>query len=193
MERTSKTGRKIRSETVTVRLDPKLRYLAELAARKQRRTLSSYIEWAIEASLNQVHLDEGEGWSNTQPTSVADVASKLWDVEEADRFAELALRYPDLLTHHEAVMWKVVREYGYFWSGQYDEKTGEFGWTVHAGSLVHERLRSEWLIINAIGRGITDKDSLPKYLRKRPRSASAQPNSDADNVIAQEDLDNLPF
>ena len=34
-------GKLSRSETVTVRLDPKLRYLAELAARIHRRTLSS--------------------------------------------------------------------------------------------------------------------------------------------------------
>ena len=40
-------GKLSRSETVTVRLDPKLRYLAELAARLHRRTLSSYVEWAI--------------------------------------------------------------------------------------------------------------------------------------------------
>ena len=44
-------GKLARSETVTVRLAPKLRYLAELAARKQRRTLSSFIEWAIEETL----------------------------------------------------------------------------------------------------------------------------------------------
>ena len=45
-------GKLARSETVTVRLDPKLRYLAELAARLHRCTLSSYIEWAINASLD---------------------------------------------------------------------------------------------------------------------------------------------
>ena len=35
-------GKLARSETVTVRLDPKLRYLAELAARIQRRSVSSF-------------------------------------------------------------------------------------------------------------------------------------------------------
>ena len=40
-------GKLSRSETVTVRLDPRLRYLAELAARLHRRTLSSYVEWEI--------------------------------------------------------------------------------------------------------------------------------------------------
>ena len=47
-----------KSEVVTVRLDPKLKYLAELAARKHRRPLSSYIEWAVEQSLSRVWLDE---------------------------------------------------------------------------------------------------------------------------------------
>ena len=36
-----------RSEIIQVRLDPKLRFTAELAARKHRRTLSSFVEWAV--------------------------------------------------------------------------------------------------------------------------------------------------
>ena len=50
-------GKLSRSETVTVRLDPKLRFAAELAARKHRRTLSSFIEWAVEESVKNVYLD----------------------------------------------------------------------------------------------------------------------------------------
>src|SRR5688572_20503606 len=54
-----KGGAKLnRSETVTVRLDPKLNYLCELAARAQRRTKSSFIEWAIADSLGSVSLPE---------------------------------------------------------------------------------------------------------------------------------------
>jgi hypothetical protein len=44
-----------------VRLDPKLRYLAELAARKQRRTVSSFIEWTIEEALKNIYLHDYEG------------------------------------------------------------------------------------------------------------------------------------
>jgi len=51
-------GKLNRSETVTIRLDPKLRYLTELAARQQRRTLSSFIEWAIDSALKDVVLRE---------------------------------------------------------------------------------------------------------------------------------------
>jgi hypothetical protein len=161
-----KAGRgKIRSETVTVRLDQKLRYLAELGARKQRRTLSSYIEWAIEVSLERVVLDEGSGWGNSPTTSVSDVAAKLWDVEEADRFAKLAFQYPDLLTHHEQIAWKVLRENGWFWRGHYED---EWTWKADSQSLIWDRFRAQWLAINAVARGSAEKSELPQWQRKRP-------------------------
>jgi hypothetical protein len=49
-------GKLSRSETVTVRLDPKLNYLCDLAARGQRRTKSSFIEWAIDNALKYVTI-----------------------------------------------------------------------------------------------------------------------------------------
>jgi hypothetical protein len=100
-------GKLNRSETVTVRLDPKLRYLAELAARKQRRTLSSFIEWAVEDSLNRVTLYKGTGYNNDEDISVAD-EQRLWDADEAERFARLAILYPELLTYEEQKLWKVL-------------------------------------------------------------------------------------
>lgn len=98
-----------RSETVTVRLDPKMRYLAEIAARVQRRTLSSYIEWAVEDALKRTTLcveDDGT------EVSVFDVDAKtpLWDVDEADRFAILASLFPDLLNVDEQRRWKLIWE-----------------------------------------------------------------------------------
>jgi len=112
-------GKLTRSETVTVRLDPKLRYLAELAALKHRRTLSSFIEWAIEDSLQRVKLREGTGYNNDTGTTISDDAESLWDVDDADRFARLALKYPELLTHEEQKRWKLIRENGYLWRGRY--------------------------------------------------------------------------
>ncbi|MBK7898409.1 MAG: hypothetical protein IPJ99_03395 [Betaproteobacteria bacterium] len=102
-------GKLARSETVTVRLDPKLRYLAELAARKQRRTVSSFIEWAVEESLSHVNLREESGDSRDdyqRAISIAGMADGLWDIDEADRLAKLALQFPELLNHEEQVLWK---------------------------------------------------------------------------------------
>ena len=160
-------GKLSRSETVTVRLDPKLRYLAELAALKQRRTLSSFIEWAIEDSLGRVYLREG-GYGTDPGTSVADVAAKLWDVDDADRFARLALDYPDLLTHEEQKRWKLIRENGFLWKGRYDKFSSEFMWTVQESSLNFERLREYWAVFTAVVHGEADRSSLPQWDKTKP-------------------------
>ena len=46
----------IRTKTIGFRLEPKLRFAAELAARKQRRSLSNFIEWAVEEAVKNVTL-----------------------------------------------------------------------------------------------------------------------------------------
>lgn len=48
-----------RSETVTVRLDPRLNYLTEIAGRSQRRTKSSFVEWAVQEAIRKLGIDEG--------------------------------------------------------------------------------------------------------------------------------------
>lgn len=117
-------GKLSRSETVTVRLDPKLRYLAELAARKQRRTVSSFIEWAVEEALCQVNLREESGDSAddySRALSVGAMADGLWNVDEADRFIKLVTQFPELLTHDEQVLWKRINEETYL---SLPQKTG---------------------------------------------------------------------
>lgn len=156
-----------RSITVGVRLDPKLRYLTELAARKQRRSLSSFIEWVVQESLGRILLREGSGYNNDYGTSVADEAACLWDIDEADRFARLALRYPDLLTHEEQAIWKLIRENGYVWRGKYHKVSGEWTWQVEEGSLIFQRLREHWDGFLAVARGEAGKDKLPTWVETK--------------------------
>jgi hypothetical protein len=101
-------GKLARTETVTVRLDPRLRYLAELAARKQRRTLSSFIEWSIEDALKRVSLGGLPG--RRAGASIDDEANALWDIDEADRFIRLGFGYPELLTYDEQRIWKLLND-----------------------------------------------------------------------------------
>ncbi len=158
-------GKLSRSETVTVRLDPKLRYLAELAARLHRRTLSSYVEWAIEASLNNNVLKpdfDGRG------TSIKDDSEYLWDVDDADRFARLALRYPHLLTHDEQVRWKLIRENGYLWKGSYAGRRKEWTWTVEERSLNYSRLREHWGDFCGVAEGSKAPNCLPTWQDTEP-------------------------
>lgn len=168
-------GKLSRSETVTVRLDPKLRYLAELAARLHRRTLSSYVEWAIEASLDNNVLKtnyEGHGFS------IKDDAEYLWDVDDADRFARLALRYPHLLSHEEQVRWKLIRENGYLWKGAFTGRQREWTWTVDEESFVYPRLREHWAAFCRAADTGEDKDKLPTWPKTDPAPPKASSGFD---------------
>lgn len=99
-----------RTQTVTVRFDPKLRYLTELAARKQRRTVSSYIEWAVEQSLAKIYIEEPTSY-NTEGVSMSEKSESLWDVDDSERFIKLALFYPELLTHEEQLIWRAIKDH----------------------------------------------------------------------------------
>jgi hypothetical protein len=178
-------GGKVRSETVTVRLDPKLRYFADLAARKQRRTLSSFIEWAIEDSLTRVHLTEG-GFNDT-PTSIDDVIERLWDVDEPDRFVKLALRFPDLLTHNEQLLWKLIRENGLFWKGYYDKKHKWIFKTDDESTVSFRNLREHWDLINKIVRGEAPVSEMPK-IAEIPGTRASSPMD-----VAPMDDEDIPF
>lgn len=160
-------GKLARSETVTVRLDPKLRYLAELAARKQRRTVSSFIEWAVQESLSLVNLRDESGDSPDdfqRAITVGAMADGLWDIDEADRFAKVALQFPELLDHEEQILWKLVRENGLFWKGRYDAQD-EWVWKTEQGSLIFARLREHWDTFKAVSEGEASRDTLPTWVK----------------------------
>jgi predicted transcriptional regulator len=153
-----------RSKTVTVRLNPKLHYLAELAARRQRRTLSSFIEWAIEESLQFVTIEER--WHLATLTAdkritVADIARDVWEVDEIDRFFKLALRYPHLLTHEEQVLWKLVRENAYLWYG-FEHMAASATVALSDLSAVADLLRPHWEAFKQVAAGEADESILPQ-------------------------------
>lgn len=102
-KRKSKTGAP-RTEVFAMRFDPKLKYLAEIAARKQRRSMANFVEWAIEQALGRVMLVD------TNDLSILDESDKLWDLEPSDRFIKLAKNYPNLLTYEEQLIWKAIQE-----------------------------------------------------------------------------------
>lgn len=101
-----------RSDTLNMRIEPKVKYLAELAARETQRTLSGFIEWAIKRALTVEAMAEDEPTSGT--AFIIKQAAPLynegfWDVDESDRFFKLASFRPDLLTIEEQRMWKLFQ------------------------------------------------------------------------------------
>ncbi|MGA7523482.1 MAG: hypothetical protein WBW84_13575 [Acidobacteriaceae bacterium] len=95
-----------RSNTLNMRIDPKMKYLATLASREQGRTLSGFIEWAIRTVLTDGALmEEPKVTSPMAPKAMR--GETFWDVDEADRFYKLASARPGLLTIPEQRLWKL--------------------------------------------------------------------------------------
>lgn len=154
-------SRLTRSEVVTVRLDPKLRYGAELAARKQRRTASSFIEWAVEDALSRVEAKPYTINGHIQSISVKDVMQATWDVEEPDRVINLAFVEPSLLSHDEESIWKLIVSHPHFWIGKFNEAIRLWEWYVLRDALFMPRVRENWDLIKQIVRGEADVKALP--------------------------------
>ena len=108
-------GKLSRSETVQVRLDPKLKFAADLAARKHRRTISSFIEWAVDKAVNEISVGLKEDESAWQ------VTESVWNVDEAERFVNLVQNYPNILTHDEGLLWKHICESFVFWKVSWEQ------------------------------------------------------------------------
>lgn len=97
-----------RSETISIRLSQRLRYLARVAAQSQHRPISSFIEWSVEQALALEKI-------GSDGRTIKDYANFLWDVNEPDRFIKLAINFEELLNDEEQVIWKLIKENLFFW------------------------------------------------------------------------------
>lgn len=95
-------AKKANGETISVRLDPRLKYMCDMAARAQRRTLSSFVEWALQQALNKFEEDNFS-------------VDELWAVDEAERMIKLGTLAPQLLTFEEQKIWKIITDRIIFW------------------------------------------------------------------------------
>lgn len=108
-----------RTELVTIRFDPRTKYLMELAARVQRRSIANFVEWAIDDALRGINVDLARGQGTR---SLKDAGEFLWDIDEADRFAILGYYLPQLLTHEEQILWRLLEETDSLWGSGKGER-----------------------------------------------------------------------
>jgi hypothetical protein len=91
--------------------------------------------------------------------TVGSEADYLWDVDEADRFVKLAIRYPNLLTHEEQVLWKLIRESGFLWRNR---SKGVEDKQPSLSDLKLDQLRQHWQTLKAVAAGERKAADLPK-------------------------------
>ena len=103
-------GRLNRTEVIGVRLDPKLKFAAELGARKQRRPLSNYIVWAVEEATKNTKMI-----APNCSLSAHDVMESTWSSDDCCRLTNLGINYPQFLTFEEEKTWCFILEYSKAW------------------------------------------------------------------------------
>jgi hypothetical protein len=97
-----------------MKIDPKLKYLAETAARDEERTLSGFIDRAIRLAL-ETKRKRDDAEPNPGDVLVAPPPPEplwgegIWDEDEADRFFKLAVSRHDLLSVPEQRFWKLFQ------------------------------------------------------------------------------------
>jgi hypothetical protein len=104
-------GAQKRTEMVSVRLAPRLRYTADIAARSQRRTLSSLVETAVAAYLPTLDFPEPAAQAGDRPKKLMKIVETLWDPEESDRFVLLAENQRWLMNFEEEYRWKAILDH----------------------------------------------------------------------------------
>lgn len=124
-------GKLNRSEIIQARLDPQIHMAAEIMARSERRTLSSFIERSIELAAKTYKVKRNlffPWWSETPELSCSDkiysksdrvtVERAVQDIgvdHEAIRFFKFASYFPELLNKDEEEIFKKITFTKYFW------------------------------------------------------------------------------
>ena len=96
-----------RTEVLAMRFDPQIKYMAELASRQERRSLTNFVEWAIERALREVPLS----LSGTNRILAADAKDLLWAIHEVDRLRKLAEHSPSLLSYEEQFLLNQISDF----------------------------------------------------------------------------------
>ncbi|MEP0068935.1 hypothetical protein [Pyruvatibacter sp.] len=152
------------------------------------------MEWAVAESLQKVILaeipdDPFDRHSLPQSISVDDAEQQhhLWDPDEPDRLVKLALHFPDLLDHEEQVLWKLIRENGALWRGNFGAK-GIWRWTPSESSIQFPLLRLHWELFVGVARGEKPHAELPGWKKEGPPAKVTKPKPTPDDFD-----DEVPF
>ncbi|MDW0360803.1 hypothetical protein Q8G38_15935 [Halomonas venusta] len=94
------------SVNVSLRLDPKTKYLIDLLAREQKRTITGVVEWALERAAENERFDLSRGYDGP---SFRDMIDELWSTDEAMRLIALALNKASLLDYEEMRIWETIK------------------------------------------------------------------------------------
>ncbi|MGU9820052.1 hypothetical protein [Pseudomonas sp. LF090] len=97
-----------KTETLTLRLDPKVKLMIELISRIRRQSITGVVEAAIEEiafDLDAPVMSGGE----PNPMSLLGTVGEIWSTDESERFVNLCVHLPSLITYEEQRLWETIK------------------------------------------------------------------------------------
>jgi hypothetical protein len=104
-----------RTNVITLRVTPKVRFGLELLAHERSETLTQVVTWAVESMFGTEHIGllryaAGE----SRATRVLD---RVWSPDEHERVVRLGVYFPELMSDRQTYLWTRVLENGRYWAG----------------------------------------------------------------------------
>lgn len=90
--------------SVSFRLEPRVKFAAEILARSQHRSLAGTVEWAISKALASQDVTTGFGTGTLQQ-----LVDRVWSPDDLERVIYLGAHADHLLNHEESCVWVVVK------------------------------------------------------------------------------------
>ncbi|GAB0061228.1 hypothetical protein IBA8401_22550 [Pseudomonas syringae] len=109
-----------KTETLTLRLDPKAKFLIELMARERRQSITGVVESAIMAFAEQhtttasLHSNEA-GHCVDQTVSLSRLANEIWSTDDSARFHTFSHVAPHLMDYEEQRLREIIYASQVFW------------------------------------------------------------------------------
>lgn len=103
----SKKPKPTRSETLGLRLDPRMKYALELLSRSQHRSISGTVEWCVERAL-QSETVTSELADSDFPLPFDQLTDRIWDVDPYRRLIDLCCYAPKLATFEELQQYRIL-------------------------------------------------------------------------------------
>lgn len=97
-----------KTETLTLRLDPKVKLMIELVSRIRRQSITGVVEAAIEGIAFDLDAPFYTG-GQTESWSLSSAVSEIWSADESRRFVNMCYRLPSLLTFEEMRIWETIK------------------------------------------------------------------------------------
>lgn len=114
----TKSKRQKKTEALTLRLDPRMKFQIELLSRIWHQSITGVIETAVERAASVVKVSADRELTITQLTR------DVWSPDDAETLIRLAIQAPHLMSFEESCIWAVIEasEEDCFFRYWYNEK-----------------------------------------------------------------------